>query len=77
MREQIIEQFDDLLVKLSRVSFNFLSNAAAARLPVQQPKTQGMYDARGRYGVLLIPFLKYFTLNYHKLKRVTRHFYLT
>ena len=30
----------------------FLSNAAAARQPVQQPKTQSAYAARSRYGVL-------------------------
>ena len=30
----------------------FLSKAAAARQPVQQPKTQSPYAVRSRYGVL-------------------------
>ena len=30
----------------------FLSNAAAARQPVQQPKSRSAYAARGRYAVL-------------------------
>ena len=30
----------------------FLSKAAAARQPVQQPKTQSAYAAHSRYGVL-------------------------
>ena len=30
----------------------FLSNAAAARQPVQQPKSRRAYAARGRYAVL-------------------------
>ena len=30
----------------------FLSNATAARLPVQQPKTRSAYAARSHYGVL-------------------------
>ena len=30
----------------------FLSKAAAARQPVQQPKTQSAYAARSRFGVL-------------------------
>ena len=33
-------------------NLRFLSNAAAARQPVQQPKSRSAYAARGRYAVL-------------------------
>ena len=33
-------------------NLRFLSNAVAARQPVQQPKSRSAYAARGRYAVL-------------------------
>ena len=52
--------------------WQFLSKAAAAILPAEQPKTRRVYAARGRYGVL--GFIYYAQNTYRENLSVHRYF---